>query len=67
MIEFKLVTTPRLDRFEEAMTNLLNDGWEMRGGIFIASSGAMAQGMTRVKNTPVKKTTNKGPKSEVSE
>ena len=56
MIEFKAVSTPRHDRFEETITNLLNEGWELHGSPFVSQSGAMTQSLTRTMKTsnPVK-------------
>ncbi len=56
MIEFKAVSTPRHDRFEETITNLLNEGWELHGSPFVSQSGAMTQSLTRTIKTsnPVK-------------
>jgi|TARA_R100000084_G_scaffold109365_1_gene76011 hypothetical protein len=59
MIEFKAVSTPRHDRFEETITNLLNEGWELHGSPFVSQSGAMTQSLTRItkssKDTKLKK------------
>ena len=56
-IEFKVVNTPRHDRFEEVVTQLLNDGWLLHGNPFISQTGGMTQALTReVKPSPVKKT-----------
>ena len=55
-IEFKVVNTPRHDRFEEIVTKLLNEGWSLHGNPFISQTGAMTQAMTReVKPSSVKK------------
>ncbi len=47
MTEYKLVSSPRLDRFEQGINALLKEGWELHSAAFISSSGAMAQGMIR--------------------
>ena len=52
MIEFKAVSTPRHDRFEETITNLLNEGWELHGSPFVSQSGAMTQSLTRTVKSP---------------
>lgn len=49
MIEFKVVTTPRQDRFEESVVALLNDGWTLHGSPFISQTGGMTQSLTRDK------------------
>ena len=36
MIEFKVVNTPRHDRFEQQVTELLNDGWVLHGTPFVS-------------------------------
>ena len=53
-IEFKVVNTPRHDRFEEVLTQLLNDGWSLHGNPFISQTGGMTQALTREVKTPVK-------------
>ena len=53
-IEFKVVNTPRHDRFEEVVTQLLNDGWSLHGNPFISQTGGMTQALTREVKTPVK-------------
>jgi hypothetical protein len=51
-IEFKVVSTPRPDRFEETITNLLNTGWLLQGTPFVSQTGGMTQALTRDKPTP---------------
>ena len=41
--EFKVINTPRHDRFEEMVTKLLNDRWELHGSPFISQTGGMTQ------------------------
>ena len=48
MIEYKLVSTPRPDRFEETMNLLLNDGWYLKGNL-VFSNGVLNQSLTRNK------------------
>ena len=48
-IEYKVVSSSRPDRFEETVTDLLNDGWELQGPPFISQIGAMTQALTRTK------------------
>ena len=47
MIEFKVVNTPRHDRFEEQITALLNDGWTLQGSPFVSQTGGMTQALIR--------------------
>ncbi len=47
MVEFKVVSTPRPDRFEESVTALLNDGWVIQGSPFISNVGGMTVALTR--------------------
>jgi hypothetical protein len=63
MIEFKVVNTPRHDRFEEQITALLNDGWTLQGSPFVSQTGGMTQALTR----ETKATRSKKSASEVSE
>lgn len=49
-MEFKVVNTPRHDRFESTITDLLNDGWELHGSPFVSQTGGMTQALFR--NTP---------------
>jgi|TARA_R110000822_G_scaffold230631_1_gene362726 hypothetical protein len=52
-IEFKVVNTPRPDRFEETITALLNDKWVLQGSPFISQTGGMTQALIReVKDVP---------------
>ena len=46
-IEFKVVNTPRPDRLEEAVTELLNDGWELRGPLVADPRGGLTQSLIR--------------------
>ena len=46
-MEFRVVNTSRPDRFEETITDLLNDGWELHGSPFISQTGGMTQALTR--------------------
>tara|TARA_B100000700_G_scaffold85429_1_gene96047 strand:- start:3274 stop:3477 length:204 start_codon:yes stop_codon:yes gene_type:complete len=46
-IEYKVVSSSRPDRFEETVTDLLNEGWELQGPPFISQIGAMTQALTR--------------------
>ena len=55
---FKVVTTPRLDRFEENVTALLNDGWETTGPVFIAGTGGMALALVKEEKDTVKSKAN---------
>jgi|TARA_R110000803_G_scaffold46712_3_gene97978 hypothetical protein len=45
--EFKVINTPRHDRFEENITVLLNDGWELHGSPFVSQQGGMTQALLR--------------------
>jgi hypothetical protein len=40
MIEFKVVNTPRHDRFEQQVTELLNEGWSLHGTPFVKKSAS---------------------------
>jgi len=55
--QYKVVNSGRPERFEEQVTNLLNDGWELQGSPFISQTGGMTQAMT--KTTTTKKSTKK--------
>jgi hypothetical protein len=46
-IEFKVINTPRHDRFESQITQLLNDKWILHGSPFISQTGGMTQALTR--------------------
>lgn len=46
-IEFKVVNTPRPDRLEEAITELLNAGWELRGPLVADPRGGLTQSLIR--------------------
>ena len=46
-IEFKVINTPRHDRFEDGITELLNDGWVLHGSPFVSQTGGMTQALTR--------------------
>ena len=63
MIEFKVVNTPRHDRFETTVSALLNDGWELHGTPFVSQTGGMTQALIR----ETKATRSKKSASEVSE
>mgnify|MGYP003630512066 CR=1 FL=1 len=55
-IEFKVVNTPRHDRFEETICKLLNEGWSLHGSPFISQTGGMTQALLReTKASVVKK------------
>lgn len=47
MIEFKVINTPRPDRFQSAISELLNDGWVLHGSPFVSQSGGMTQALTK--------------------
>ncbi len=57
MIEFKVINTPRHDRFEQQVTELLNDGWTLHGTPFVSQTGGMTQALT--KEVKVKKSASK--------
>ena len=63
MIEFKVINTPRHDRFEESITKMLNEGWSLHGTPFVSQTGGMTQAL--IKETKVTKT--KKSDAEVSE
>jgi len=56
MIEFKVVQTPRAERFEECINTLLNEGWSLHGSPFIDGTGQMVQALLK-EETNVKKST----------
>ena len=45
-MEFRVVNATRHDRFEETVTDRLNDGWELHGSQFISQTGVMTQALT---------------------
>ena len=45
--EFKVINTPRHDRFEESITKLLSDNWELHGSPFVSQTGGMTQALVR--------------------
>ena len=47
-IQFKVINTPRHDRFEDGITALLNDGWVLHGSPFVSQTGGMTQALTRL-------------------
>ena len=55
MIEFKIVSTARLDRFEEQINELLNTGWMIQGRPFISQVGQMTVGLTKESKAAKKK------------
>lgn len=60
-VEFKVVQTPRSERFEEQINILLNLGWSLHGSPFIDGTGQMVQAL--LKDIPdAKKATAKVPK-----
>lgn len=60
MKTMKVVQTPRLDRFEELVNKLLNEGWDLHGSPFVSQTGAVTQLMIKeevsVKGSTTKKT-----------
>jgi|TARA_R110000803_G_scaffold32033_3_gene70960 hypothetical protein len=60
-LKFKVVQTPRAERFEEYINVLLTEGWELHGSPFIDGTGQMVQAL--LKDIPdAKKATTKVPK-----
>jgi len=55
--QYKVVSSPRLDRFETTITGMLNEGWVLEGSVFVSSTGAMAQALTKRPEPWDKKTT----------
>jgi len=53
-VEFKVINTPRHDRFEENITKLLNDGWSLHGSPFVSQTGGMTQALLREESTTKK-------------
>jgi|TARA_R110000824_G_scaffold219809_1_gene406818 hypothetical protein len=58
MIEFKVVNTPRHDRFESTVSALLNDGWELHGTPFVSQTGGMTQALVKEVRTARAKKSN---------
>jgi len=56
MIEFKVIQTPRSERFEEAINKYLNEGWSLHGSPFINGIGQMVQAMLKEKPNASKAT-----------
>jgi len=52
--EFKIVTSPRLDRIEEGVNELLNNGWDISGSPFIGNTGSIAIALIK-ETSPTKK------------
>ena len=50
-IEFKVVNTPRHDRFEDQITALLNGGRSLHGSPFISQTGGMTQALIKQSNS----------------
>ena len=47
MIEFKVISTIRPDKFAEQITSLLNEKWELHGAPFVTSGGVMTHALIR--------------------
>jgi len=58
MIEFKVVNTPRHERFETTITSLLNEGWQLHGTPFVSQTGGMTQALIKEDKTPRSKKSN---------
>ena len=59
MKTMKVVQTPRLDRFEELVNKLLNEGWDLHGSPFVSQTGAVTQLMIKEENSVKGSTTKK--------
>ncbi len=57
MKQYRVVNTPRQDRLEHQVTDLLNEGWELYGTPTQAPSGGYLQAM--IKETKAKKSASK--------
>ena len=55
----KVVQTPRLDRFEELVNKLLNEGWDLHGSPFVSQTGAVTQLMIKEESSVKRSTTKK--------
>ena len=55
----KVVQTPRLDRFEELVNKLLNEGWDLHGSPFVSQTGAVTQLMIKEESNVSGRTTKK--------
>jgi len=47
MIEFKVITSIRPEKFESMITILLNEKWELHGSPFVTSGGVMTHALIR--------------------
>ena len=47
MKKVTVVQTPRMDRFEQLVNNLLADGWDLHGSPFVSQTGAVTQLMVK--------------------
>lgn len=46
-LTYKVVKTPRSERFEQNINELLNDGWNLHGNPFIDGTGQMVQALLK--------------------
>jgi len=60
MKKVTVIQTPRMDRFEQLVNNLLADGWDLHGSPFVSQTGSLTQLMVKedkdVKGSTIKKT-----------
>lgn len=54
--QYKVINSPRHDRFETQVTNLLNEGWELHGSPFVSSTGGMTQALIKTTKPVVSST-----------
>ncbi len=61
MKKVTVVQTPRMDRFEQLVNDLLADGWDLHGSPFVSQTGAITQLMVKEeKNVPGRTTKKTG-------
>lgn len=46
-MQFKVIQTPRHERFEQRVSEALTDGWLLHGSPFIDGTGQMVQALTK--------------------
>jgi hypothetical protein len=59
MKKVTVVQTPRMDRFEQLVNDLLADGWDLHGSPFVSQTGAITQLMVKEEGNVPGRTTKK--------
>jgi len=54
-----VIQTPRMDRFEQLVNNLLADGWDLHGSPFVSQTGSLTQLMVKEEKNESGRTTKK--------